>query len=350
MKKMSFLSLVLYCWAIAQQYFTNTHIRKSLKLVTILLVIANTIGCSKKGADSFIEEPLSNFEKKIDTTNLIYDVSDLFIDSKSNIYVLDNGNKNLVVFDKNLNVINKIGNPGHGPGEFEYNIIAIEKFRDTIYVLDGLGSLHIFSDSDGKFLFKKFIHSNLSSMEINKSNGEFLFGKLLKYDKNKSLNIAAIYDSKLRLKSNISSKIISNQNLRGLISTYANYIDINIVVSFDVHDEIFKFDKNGNIIKKIKIKNLEQNLADKKKWKNRRGFIKLNEELYGIIIDETNKKRISLFVFDKSFTTLDKKIIYKNNKFPGKFLLGEYMYDSIVLYEKSFEFKFYRIPIKKINL
>ncbi len=31
------------------------------------------------------------------------------------------------------------------------------------------------------------------------------------------------------------------------------YIDSNIVVSFDVHDEIFNYDKNGRIIKKIKI-------------------------------------------------------------------------------------------------
>ncbi len=43
-------------------------------------------------------------------------------------------------------------------------------------------------------------------------------------------------------------------------------------------------------------------------------------------------------------------IIYKKNKFPGKFLFGEYMYDSIVLYERFNEFRLYTIPIEKINL
>ena len=89
------------------------------------------------------------------------DIHGIAVDSKDNVYVADNGNNRIQVFDSDGNFITKWGSEGSGDGQFNYpEGIAVDS-SDNVYVADrtisnmqyNKGIIKKF-DSDGNFMTK----------------------------------------------------------------------------------------------------------------------------------------------------------------------------------------------------
>ncbi|MBN2858071.1 MAG: 6-bladed beta-propeller [Candidatus Delongbacteria bacterium] len=89
------------------------------------------------------------------------------IDSKLNLYVVDNKRSKILKFDKNGKFVNDWGRKGQGPGEFPWNPVDIfvSEKDTTVYVYDGSGRLSLF-DLEGNF--KKFF--NIQGKNMRASN------------------------------------------------------------------------------------------------------------------------------------------------------------------------------------
>jgi hypothetical protein len=74
---------------------------------------------------------------------------DMAVDAAENLYVVDAGERNLKVFDKNGRYVKTIGRPGQGPGEFQFPTrICIIPGTSEIIVLD-LQSISTFNPAGG---------------------------------------------------------------------------------------------------------------------------------------------------------------------------------------------------------
>lgn len=77
-------------------------------------------------------------------------ISDIAVDSKGNIYVLDEGLAQVAVFDPGGGLVRMIGKKGQGPGEFSNPRKLFIDARDRLYVCDQGTSILAF-DPDGGF-------------------------------------------------------------------------------------------------------------------------------------------------------------------------------------------------------
>jgi hypothetical protein len=97
-----------------------------------------------------LEEVLSIGNEK-DENYLFYRTWHLAVDKQGNIYVLDEGNKRIQVFDKKGQYLRTIGRKGQGPGEFRspQNVFVNDK-NGEVYVAD-FRSIKVFA-SNGNYL------------------------------------------------------------------------------------------------------------------------------------------------------------------------------------------------------
>ncbi|HXK49222.1 MAG TPA: 6-bladed beta-propeller [Clostridiales bacterium] len=89
------------------------------------------------------------------------------LDSKGNLFVVDNKRSLILKFDNKGKFISSFGGKGQGPGEFPRNPVDISVMEDQnkIYVFDGSGRLTEF-DMEGKFI----IFHNISSRSVRAMN------------------------------------------------------------------------------------------------------------------------------------------------------------------------------------
>jgi len=69
--------------------------------------------------------------------SLFYSISDIDVDEKGRIYVLDGGEKNIKIFEPDGNWVQTFGGPGQGPGELSQPV-SITCDKKKIIVLDGI--------------------------------------------------------------------------------------------------------------------------------------------------------------------------------------------------------------------
>lgn len=148
-----------------------------LKRLLMVLVIALLIGCNQKGKEHTnyekrivdgVENVINNSqplyaEFKLDTTltttinygdsNLtipIKNVSDISVDSKGNIFILDGVESKIHKFNSEGKYIKHFGRNGSGPGEFSYCYSMLLK-KDSIYLPNRMLNNIITFNSDGNF-------------------------------------------------------------------------------------------------------------------------------------------------------------------------------------------------------
>jgi len=86
-------------------------------------------------------------------------LTDIATDSKSNIYVLDRGEKLVYLFNEEGRFLKNIGKPGQGPGEFGRPCSIYIDSKDIIYVLDASNRRIEIFNSDAKYMKSvKIIH------------------------------------------------------------------------------------------------------------------------------------------------------------------------------------------------
>jgi hypothetical protein len=203
-------------------------------------------------AKFIFEEELCIGEDVDDTTQILFRVRDIKVDSDDNIYVLDNGEFRFKVFDKEGNYKFSFGKKGEGPGEFlrtlsfclgsDKQIYVLDYQTKRISILDKFGNYisgFNFRDITGKFylvdqflFFSKSIKDNLKPdfLQIGKytTNGELLVN-LGKYQD----MIYQIVESKrgqIGINTGLESQTIwAIDNLGNLYTGFNDTYEINIV-------------------------------------------------------------------------------------------------------------------------
>lgn len=94
--------------------------------------------------------------------------SKIFRDNDSRIFIMDERNNNIRVYNKDGTINHKIGNTGRGPGEFEHIIsFILNENQDELYALDRF-EIEVFKkDNDQKFYPVKSInHQYIRAFDI----------------------------------------------------------------------------------------------------------------------------------------------------------------------------------------
>ena len=98
------------------------------------------------------EEELTISGRNENNDIILYQPSRYIVDADDNIYISDQEEQNIKVFDKNGKYLKTIGSKGKGPGEFE-SIASMAFLPDgRLLVLDWRNRRTSFFDSEGKFI------------------------------------------------------------------------------------------------------------------------------------------------------------------------------------------------------
>jgi hypothetical protein len=101
-----------------------------------------------------LEEDLS-IGNEDDENYLFYRSRDIQVDTDGNIYVLENGNRRLQVFDKDGKYLRTIGKRGQGPGEFNApTCLQLDDKTGNIFVTDNTRRKIIIFEKEGKYIDK----------------------------------------------------------------------------------------------------------------------------------------------------------------------------------------------------
>jgi len=259
-----------------------------------------------------------------DENKMFYRISDVKVDSKGNIYVLERGNKRVQKFDKNGNYLMTIGKTGEGPGEFTNPIELFVSNELFIYVLDDRTMRVSKFSQSGDFInsFRPkhrpidfIVDSNGNIIVLENGHSDF---KFFKYDETGKL-IQTF--GKIIKGNNIFETAIFNKGCVA-IDEYDN-----IYMSYTQPYKIEKYDSNGKL-----------------------AAIYCRELPFKIIEPETNiedqSNNIRAVRFNL-YTRLTADIVVNNNKIfhlitDGKSLLTEGRYIDI--------FDFNGAYLQKINL
>lgn len=118
-------------------------------IIAVLSIIINNCSSKKPDVCYLIEEkvikdfpadsvPFFNRPQKIKVQD-------------TNIFILDERNQRIVVFDNNFKYLNQIGRKGNGPGEFIFPT-SFQVFKDFVYVADAANYRIEVMCSDGKYI------------------------------------------------------------------------------------------------------------------------------------------------------------------------------------------------------
>lgn len=317
--------------------------------VNLIVILFLFFGCKENTQTYFLKKSINEFEHSLDTTVAIYDIKDLLYDSKNEIFILNGSENKIYLFDNNLKFVKNFGQSGKGPNEFNGRIIALDEYKDTLYILDDNGYLYK-SSKYGEILSKRFLTNNLSSMEINSTTGEFLFGKIIniigKYD---SLIVGYKFNKNLIKVNEFIVNLERNKSILGLVISYLNYFNDRIIVSFDIHDEIFTFLGNGELSNSSKLKIFHKSGANRKYWKNQQGIVKLNNQYYIFFVKNFFDRRVDIQVFDEDLNFKNNYILYEYKDMFGKFLFGTKNNDDLlIIYELYSGGNIYLVPFEEI--
>jgi len=181
----------------------------------------------------------------------------IVLDTSGNVYALDNLQHVLFKFDKNGNFIKKIGRKGQGPGELQYPFL-ISLGEKNIYISDNFG-ISIF-DTKGRYINRFRAFRVRRAMAIFKD-------KVLLSESN-SKNLITMYDQSGKMLNSFGDIYKVNHPLLNEGGRYKLNVDLILnwgeIVCSDKYiyfisslfGDIYKFDKNGNLIKKKEIEDI----------------------------------------------------------------------------------------------
>jgi len=248
------------------------------------------------------------------------------LDSSGNVYAMDNMQHTFFKFDRYGNFLKKIGRRGQGPGELEFPFL-ISLGENKVFISDNKG-ISIF-DLDGKFIngFRKFRFTR--SMAVFKD-------KVLLSESNTNNLIAVYSHSGKKLNSfgeiyKINYSILTDWQ-RYRVENVINWGEIvcsNNYIFFvsALFGDIYKYDSNGNLIKKKRIKNIDFLEDNKKfyfktttikKWRNKslplrlyfQSAVYFENKIYLLLIDKNIYGEI--WKLDKDKLEVEKKYSFFN--------------------------------------
>ena len=224
-----------------------------------------------------------------------------------NLYVVDQKNNNIRVFDTDLNYLRTIGRFGQGPGEFKFPADVTFDKKGNLYVIDQ-GNFRIqILDKDGEYISGFWFIYDISKPDIcldsknriyiNKPANGYLF-TLLDSTGNTITKFGELY----RFEN--ERELIKMNTVKFLIDDMDN-----IYCAFQEYPVLRKYDKDFNLIYEIKYDYLPEIKAKNKKWKKK--------------ISETKNQNTNIY-----------KIYNMNISTDGEFLyLGLYLMDSNPVYK-----------------
>ncbi len=196
-----------------------------------------------------------------------YKISDVAIDKKGNIFILDKGNSRIQTFDSNGNYLYTIGSIGKGPSNF-YNPDAMIFDNNRLIVLDSQNNCI------------KIIGQGNKVQKIVKENGMFFPSSICKVGESyvvSSGNAAVerktlfMFDSNFKLIKNIACGIAID-NIDKLVLTLWNKMSLfsssdysNFYVVFKFYPIIKNYDKFGILKQKFDMQNYYGYYKDKKR-------------------------------------------------------------------------------------
>ncbi len=219
-----------------------------------------------------LQEDLIIKESETDENYMFYRVSDIGVDSKGNIYVVDSGNCRVQKFDKNGRYIKTIGRKGQGPGEFEFPVSIFIDTKDNIYVKDGR-EIERF-DKNGDFVER--IPCDYSTFDFSIppylglrfviTSEQRIFIPVLQFEESGAYNCLVMLDFKGKLIKEINKLIERNIKIKGkggggvfggILSPYAPRLVLaslkdKIIYAKSDEYRLFVLDKEGNLVSEIK--------------------------------------------------------------------------------------------------
>jgi len=140
---------IIFSWTLAEQKFTW---RGTISEEGEITIVNNPKEPLYKDNIISLKEELAIGGAEAQGNNALVVVRSLAVDDAENIYLLDEKDIQIKVFDKNGNFIRKFGQRGQGPGDLNNpSRVVIDKSRNALMVTNGPLGLSFFG-LDGKFL------------------------------------------------------------------------------------------------------------------------------------------------------------------------------------------------------
>ena len=121
---------------LARWLVTPQLMRRAVRQLAQVLLLSTLLACGDTGADGPVRSVVVGVQTVISTeSELLAHPTDLTVDSRGRLYVLDGQNSQVVVLDSAGSMERQFGRPGAGPGELN-RPAAIAVQGDTVVVLD----------------------------------------------------------------------------------------------------------------------------------------------------------------------------------------------------------------------
>lgn len=174
----------------------------------------------------------------------------LDFDSENNLYVLDSGNQRVLKFNKNYNLVLSTGREGQGPGEFKFRAgitnsgaIAIDN-SGKIYVLDNGNSRVQIFDSQMNYFTSFRIPWTADGIDVDSNKRILLstFGSTTE-------KLIFVFDGDGNYVTSFVDKIVMNKNASG-----ANQMNFSVTsngdifVAFNFWPQIRKYNSNFELV------------------------------------------------------------------------------------------------------
>lgn len=200
--------------------------------------------------------------------NSVYNISDLCTDSDGNIFLLDQSNSSIKIFDSHGKYVRQFGKKGKGPGEFIFPTIIRSGPKNEIVIYDmSLRNFNVFSKI-GRYLQTHNFGKMVENFYINK-NGEYYlqvpFWETKLLDKGQTIYKFERYSSNLKFmntvyESKIKDRIFEKNNESVNILTYRFSPSVKwrvlsnglLIIAQNDSEEIVILDPKGKVLNKLK--------------------------------------------------------------------------------------------------
>lgn len=185
-----------------------------------------------------------------DEEQAFYIPVDIAIDRKGYIYVLDQGNNRIQLFNSNRKYIKTIGRAGKGPGEFAEPINFAFYYNNSLIISDFSNRRIQIIDSTGHYLGGFKLDRFAGEIAANAKNEIIMVNSQMISASSNAL--FCVYNDKGKLIRSIGENKYSYPRQRTLEGIYFDLdSQDNIYVSYYVHPQIEIYGSSGKLISKI---------------------------------------------------------------------------------------------------
>jgi len=215
----------------------------------ILCLIIIFFGC-KSGNEFLLTEGENYFKQNIFVENDFFPSLSFDVDADSDYYMVDPYNMRILIFNKQLNLINAFGRKGAGPGEFKIEPQYIKVAFDKIYIKTVFG-INIY-DRESLSFEREVRDTRISSdIAINFKDSVF-YVPYFGYANGEREEAFSIFD----YRGNKLKSLYINRNKFNKIQgyserTYISLINNMLFLTFGQNSKIYSYTTEGKFLNKI---------------------------------------------------------------------------------------------------